>query len=334
MRFSFINSLLIIVNIIFIVIQFILMKMDDFFLNLDLLKLIVPFFCFINLLFFIFWVYKLKWPLFIFIFSLVFTFDDWKLLYQFPNNAIVSSKGLKIMSFNVRNFNVYKWIKKRDIPKSIQNFIRKQNPEIICFQEFDKELAPDFNDYPFQYFNSFGSNINRGSCILSKIPIFNTGIINFKNSNNGGIYLDVKKGRDTLKIFNIHFESLGLSTEDTLLIDKTSFKLIKKIQNIFNKQKDQVYTINNFLKQSKYPIIICSDLNNNPFSIAYKKLSNGKKDAFIEAGSGFGNSYFFGFFPIRIDYILVDQRLKVLSFSTFKDKLSDHRAIMAKLDYN
>ena len=334
MKVKFFYFFLIIINIFLTLIQFILMKSDYSLYNLDVLKLIIPVFCLINILFFIYWIYLLKWPLFIFIFSFALSFNDWFLLYQFPNNAIVSSQGINIMSFNVRNFNVYKWIEKKNIPESIETFIKKQNPEIICFQEFDKELSPEFKDYPFKYFNSFGSNINRGSCIYSKIPILKKGIFNFDNSNHGGIYIDIKKGRDTLKIINIHYESIGLSSKDTLFVDKNLFGLNGKIQKTFNKQKKQVLKTIDFLKKIKIPTIICSDLNNNPFSIPYKKLSFGKKDAFVEAGNGFGNTYFFGFFPLRIDYIFVDERLKVLSFSTFKEKLSDHKPIMAKIEFN
>ena len=112
------------------------------------------------------------------------------------------------------------------------------------------------------------------------------------------------------------------------------FNLNDKIQKTFNKQEKQVLKTIDFLKNIKIPTIICSDLNNNPFSIPYKKLSFRKKDAFVEAGNGFGNTYFFGFFPLRIDYIFVDERLKVLSFFTFKDELSDHKPIMAKIDFN
>ena len=237
------------------------------------------------------------------------------------------------MSFNVRNFNVYEWIKEKDIPKSIEKFIKIKNPEIICFQEFDKVLSPEFKDYPYKYFHSFGSNINRGSCIYSKFPILKRGKINFDNSNHGGIYIDIKKGRDTLKIINIHFESIGLSRKDTLFVESDFFSLNNKIQKTFNKQKIQASKISDFLSKIEIPAIICSDLNNNAFSIPYKKMSIEKKDAFVEAGNGFGHTYFFGLFPLRIDYILVDKSLKVLSFSTFEENLSDHKPIMAKIDF-
>ena len=74
-------------------------------------------------------------------------------------------------------------------------------------------------------FNSFGSNVNRGSCIYSKIPIINKGKINFDDSNHGGIYIDVKRGRDTLKIINVHYESIGLSRKDSLFANKNLFSL-------------------------------------------------------------------------------------------------------------
>ena len=333
MKIKFFKYFLIIVNIFFTLVQIILMKLDYSLNNFELLKLIIPVFCLINILFFIYWIYFFKWPLFIFIFSFALCFSEWVLLYQFPNNAIVSSQGFKIMSFNVRNFNVYEWIKEKDIPKSIEKFIKKKNPEIICFQEFDKLLSPEFKDYPYKYFHSFGSNINRGSCIYSKFPILKRGKINFDNSNHGGIYIDIKKGRDTLKIINIHFESIGLSRKDTLFVERDFFSLNNKIQKTFNKQKIQASKISDFLSKIEIPAIICSDLNNNAFSIPYKKISIEKKDAFVEAGNGFGHTYFFGFFPLRIDYILVDKSLKVLSFSTFEENLSDHKPIMAKIDF-
>tara|TARA_B100001564_G_scaffold244001_1_gene206822 strand:- start:739 stop:1743 length:1005 start_codon:yes stop_codon:yes gene_type:complete len=334
MKVKLFNYFLIIVNVFFTLLQIVLMKLDFFLNSFESLKLLIPFFCLVNILFFIYWIYFFKWPLLIFIFSFVLSFNEWVLLYQFPNNAIVSSQGFKIMSFNVRNFNVYEWIKEKDIPKSIEKFIEEKNPEIICFQEFDKELSPRFKDYPYKYFHSFGSNINRGSCIYSKFPILKKGKINFDNSNHGGIYIDVKKGRDTLKIINIHFESIGLSRKDSLFVDKDFLSLNTKILKTFDKQNLQVNKIIDFLSEIEIPTIICSDLNNNAFSIPYKKISMKNKDAFVEAGNGFGNTYFFGFFPLRIDYIFVDKSLKVMSFSTFEENLSDHNPIMAKIDFN
>ena len=55
------------------------------------------------------------------------------------------------------------------------------------------------------------------------------------------------------------------------------------------------------------------------------------KDAFVEAGNGFGRTYDFKFFPVRIDYIMVDDQFEVHGFKTFDLKLSDHFPIMTRV---
>ena len=54
-------------------------------------------------------------------------------------------------------------------------------------------------------------------------------------------------------------------------------------------------------------------------------------DTFEEAGNGFGKTYDFKFFPLRIDFILVDKRFTVNGFRTFEEKLSDHYPIKASI---
>ena len=82
---------------------------------------------------------------------------------------------------------------------------------------------------------------------------------------------------------------------------------------------------------NKFPEIICTDLNNNAFSESYKNLSKNRIDAFNEKGSGFGSTYQFPFFPLRIDYIFISPEIRVLDFITHDIELSDHKPISAKL---
>jgi len=56
------------------------------------------------------------------------------------------------------------------------------------------------------------------------------------------------------------------------------------------------------------------------------------KDAFVECGSGIGNTYN-GIFPsFRIDYILHQPLFKAHSFRVLKRNLSDHYALSCTLD--
>ena len=88
---------------------------------------------------------------------------------------------------------------------------------------------------------------------------------------------------------------------------------------LFLKHKDQCI----------YPMIISGDFNNTSFSYVYKEIKGNLKDAFKESGNGFGRTFDFDFFPIRIDFILTDKRFKIQRFKTFDQHLSDHYPIMA-----
>ena len=55
-----------------------------------------------------------------------------------------NTAAIKIMSFNVRLFDLYNWSKNKETQKAIFEFIKKENPDIIAFQEF---YADDDNEF-------------------------------------------------------------------------------------------------------------------------------------------------------------------------------------------
>ena len=140
-----------IILLLLLILQLILMGTFGGFYYYPFLNLMVPFIVLINCLFFIFWIIKLKWPFVMFIFSILIGHTEWERLYKLPNNAIPVSKGLKLMSFNVRLFNSYNWIDKENIPESILSFVNQESPDILCLQEFSKEFSPSFEKYPYNY---------------------------------------------------------------------------------------------------------------------------------------------------------------------------------------
>ena len=58
-------------------------------------------------------------------------------------------------------------------------------------------------------------------------------------------------------------------------------------------------------------------------------------DAFEEAGTGFGKSYDFNYYPARIDYIFADKSLKIKYFQNFPEiEDSDHFPIIARMAFD
>ncbi len=78
-------------------------------------------------------------------------------------------------------------------------------------------------------------------------------------------------------------------------------------------------------------MIICGDFNNTAYSYVYRKIKGNLNDTFDEAGNGFGRTYDFQFFPVRIDYIFSDEAFTVNGFKSYNERYSDHYPIMATL---
>jgi endonuclease/exonuclease/phosphatase family metal-dependent hydrolase len=61
-------------------------------------------------------------------------------------------------------------------------------------------------------------------------------------------------------------------------------------------------------------------------------LKSDFNDAFDVAGDGFGRTFSFDFFPLRIDFILADKSLKIVDFHTYDIHYSDHFPISTTLE--
>ena len=324
--FAFINAFL-------LVLQLIAMGSISGIISIPIFSLVVPLLCFANIFFFIFWLIRFQWPFLLFVLTFVIGFKEWRLLYQFKDKGIITSDGLSVMSYNVRSFNRFKWLDTSNIPKEITTFITNESPDIISFQEYAIDLAPIFKDYPYLFFTPYTRNGKVGSCIISKLPLYNPQPVLFTGSENGGMYVDFLYKKDTLRLYNIHFESLGFNLKDTLVDSHYSKEIRSKINKVFAIQQLQVLQVKKIMNGSVFPEIICTDLNNNAFSASYRALSKGMKDSFLAKGAGFGSTYQFPYFPLRIDYILTDPKMKTISFKTHSIKLSDHKPISVSLEW-
>ena len=324
--FAFINAFL-------LVLQLIAMGSISGIISIPIFSLVVPLLCFANIFFFIFWLIRFQWPFLLFVLTFVIGFKEWRLLYQFKDKGIIISDGLSVMSYNVRSFNRFKWLDTSNIPKEINTFITNESPDIISFQEYAIDLPPIFKDYPYLFFTPYTRNGKVGSCIISKLPLYNPQPVLFTGSENGGMYVDFLYKKDTLRLYNIHFESLGFNLKDTLVDSHYSKEIRSKINKVFAIQQLQVLQVKKIMNGSVFPEIICTDLNNNAFSASYRALSKGMKDSFLAKGAGFGSTYQFPYFPLRIDYILTDPKMKTISFKTHSIKLSDHKPISVSLEW-
>ena len=294
----------------------------------------------LNGLFFLYWAIQFKKRMILSGLVLLIGITFFNKFYKFSTKEYqISEKDFTIMSYNVRLFNVFKWLDRDDIPDVILEFINTQNPDILCIQEFSNSAKIDLKIYPYKYISMEGEHIKTGQAIFSKFPIIDQGLITFPNSNNSVVFADIKKGKDIIRVYNMHLQSIKISpdvneiSENIDVIDQKKSKfLYNRISKAFMQQQEQAAIFKEHEKNCPYPIIICGDMNNSAFSYVYRNIKGKLKDSFEEAGQGFGATYKFKYYPARIDYIFTDETMEVKQFESFSEfQNSDHFPIMARL---
>lgn len=283
--------------------------------------------------------------------------------FQYSSSTDLKNKKdlIKIMSYNVRNFDLYNYkphwqynFEKRNL---IFDYIKKEAPDIICFQEFMNDKLGEFktldtiikfqkaaNVYAEYSFVSRGVN-EFGIATFSRYPIVDKGRIDFPNSkNNLCIYTDLQIGKDVVRVYNAHFESLHFSADDYRTaenIDKIEnldknrnkyLRILRIMKRAYINRADQVDIVAESIRKCKYPVVLCTDLNDTPVSYAYHNISKGLNDAFVDSGNGYGRTLVSIFSLFRIDYIFFSDHFISFDFTTGTVKYSDHFPVFCYLE--
>ena len=306
---------------------------------LSVLTLFMPLFFILNGLFFIYWGIQFKKRMILSGLVLLMGITFINKFYKFSSKDFPEDeKDFTVMSYNVRLFNVFKWVERDDVAENILAFINDKNPDILCIQEYSNSGNIDLKVYRHKYILMEGNQIKTAQAIFSKFPIIDQGNIVFPNSNNNVVFADIKKGKDIIRVYNMHLQSIKISPDvneineniDALNQGKSQ-RLFSRVSKAFKQQQQQAEIIKEHKKDCPYPIIICGDMNNSAFSYVYRNIKGKLNDSFEEAGKGFGATYKFRYYPARIDYIFADENMMVKKFESFPDfENSDHYPIMAK----
>jgi endonuclease/exonuclease/phosphatase family metal-dependent hydrolase len=313
----------------------------------------------INLLFVVVWAFYFRKEAYISLIAILLGFNSLLDNIQFSFSRKIEEKtGIKIMSYNVKNFDLYNWNGQGGNRKNIFRFIMNENPDIICFQEFfDSDREKGFNTvtqlskelgYPYVHFFVTSTAQNGkdrwGVATFSKFKIVNQASFSFPFAKyNPIIYSDILLHEDTFRLFNVHLASIGLGDKSTLLdpISDENFdekdlllakSIAKKLRKGFKKRVAQIDSLVPLLQNTTLPIILCGDFNDTPSGYVYKQLTQTLHDAFVSKGIGIGNTYNGNYPSFRIDYILHDPDFETHAFYVHQVNYSDHFPIVAIID--
>lgn len=349
----------IIVGLLFLGGAFVRFLDPDKYWYLSLLTLALPFLILLLVVFFVAWLFvKPFWSLI----SLLFLAIGWNAVINIiPLRLDASfvmkkdSADIRIMSWNVEQFNIQNYKKNPQGRQQMLDLINEYNPDIACLQEVVAgETRKAINYYPeivkslhfkdnffaYQLTNDFDRNHHFGTIIFSKFPIIRKQFMvnNPDDYNSTFQYVDVLVGNDTVRIFNVHLQSLKFTKENREYLDSLQIKttsasesksVIQKIRKGVIKRAVQARFVKDEMNHTHYPKILCGDFNDVPVSYAYEILGEGLQNAFVKKGFGFSRT-FAGISPtLRIDNIFVDSSFSVVQYKRISSNLSDHFPIVA-----
>ena len=177
--------------------------------------------------------------------------------------------------------------------------------------------------------------------IFSNYPIIRwEKVQSIKEYNHTFLWADVLVKGDTIRIFNIHLQSMHFAKKDYAFIENIDQQDMDDVQtagrSIIRKMKTanllrsaQARDIKDEMEKSPYPVIVCGDMNDVPNSNAYQIISNDLYDAFTEKGWGIGRTFKFLSPTLRIDYVLHSKSLKVDRVQVLRSPRSDHSPVLA-----
>lgn len=295
--------------------------------------------------------------LFISIFTLVVSLFGMNRMFA-RNVAPSGKKAIRVLTYNVHGFKgQVNNLSKSEIANQMIDFLRFQEADLICIQEFssyadEMKNAPEQfarnAGFPFYAFKPYwGKNMQTsGLLILSKFQLQQVSAIHEKGQRTLALkaaFFTQDQSRIQW-IVNTHLVSFSLQQQEISYIGearftgKDSFKtiglpIIGKLSTAFKVRSAEIKVLTSALGRLQEPAIVCGDFNDTPLSFTYRQMVQaGFKDSYLDSGIGIGSTYA-GLLPfLRIDYIWQNKSYNAISSKVLRNQMSDHFAVVADFE--
>jgi endonuclease/exonuclease/phosphatase (EEP) superfamily protein YafD len=272
--------------------------------------------------------------------------------YQ-SNEALDRSRhDFRVLSYNVNAFQ-YEFGRFQQT----LDYIKAQEPDILCLQEFfnAKDRKGRVEGRALKHLRAATAlehttfvellpQGNYGLLIMSRFPIMNAGAVTPTEGNrkNGVIFADLKLYGETMRVYNIHLASYNFSLGQRRMLanrkanydTRSGWELLKVMIHTWHEQARQL----NYLQQHRAgfegPTLLCTDLNNPPYSYFYDQVRGPLYDTFELRGNGYGTTYPGYTGPLRIDYVFASEDFLVVDHQIHEhQQTSDHYPLLTKLRF-
>lgn len=270
--------------------------------------------------------------------------------FSVSNPSDPENEPFTVLSYNVRVFNTYAFLQKENEPgKAMIDWLTQEDADIKCLQEYYNNQQSSIFNTTAQLKSAGGYRgyvkpnlVNRkgaefGLATFSRYPILQQGTVALPDSTHFGIYTDLKVKGDTLRVYNIHLQSMSIDERDLSDLESVTdnySSLFHKLKRGFVSRANQIDYLIGHLQASPHSIIVCGDFNDLPYSYTYFTLRQWLHNAFEQAGNGLGFSYNGRLFFLRIDNQFYSKSLQAHSFKTIRRvTYSDHFPVVTEYTF-
>lgn len=261
--------------------------------------------------------------------------------YSFGNSPR-DDDAIKIMSYNVGNFWDFdqKTRDKEIVMEEFFDMVAVERPDVICIQEagtwnevsargFAKKLGTRYYYIDGSSSNAVFSNYEIKPAATDNKSLMDSGFSTVIDAEHNGKFTLVVLHLTSFKISEHEIDYMHGEKYGEVEGDSVAKGIVKKLFDGFRKRGNEMDYIADKLPKGDFPCIVCGDFNEIPTSNIYKRMRDaGFKDAFIEAGKGFGVTYRGRLPLIRIDYFWHNDLIVPSRFDVVNHKNSDHYPIV------
>lgn len=312
---------------------------------IPLLGLLFPYLFLVNTVLLVYWWVQLKLKLIIPLCFGIINLPHASKYVQYTAKNKQQKDDFVIATFNTQLFGGT-----RDSTSFVSfiNKLKADSIDILCLQEvfaiddLKKRVQQIKKAGNFVTYNFVRLMPDRpyGMVVFSKYSILANGRINLGDAGgNMAIWTDIHVDQDTIRMYNLHLQSIRFNRSDYAFIDKPentgkgalegSKHIVQRMRSAYVKRANQADSVAKHMESSPHRIFAVGDFNDVPLSYAYQKIGKGMLDAFRERGTGFEQTYKGPFPEFRIDYILFTKQYVCTSYNSYTDVPGDHKLLRA-----
>ena len=277
----------------------------------------------------------------------------------YSESNLGSQASLRVLSWNVRQFNRFAWIGVPGVQDSILALMKRSDADVICIQEtyleatsgrearknpwMSRDMLKAATGMPYlieEFDLGRGTDKLFGLVVLSRYPLMDKQSLKFENDrNNSAMSVDVNVDGETIRVFNVHLSSIGFEEADyedarNVADEAARMRILHRLQDAWAKRAPQARQVAESACSSPHPVILAGDFNDTPVSYASEQMAECLVDGYARSGiwnaPAMGGTYQGDLPFLRIDQMWHSPIFECVSYKTIGVALSDHRPVMGE----